>query len=370
MIKVPYVNLGLQAKPLMPELLAKVEAVMNSGWYILGPEVAEFEKNFAKYCGTKYAVGVSNGTTALSLVLGAYGIGPGDEVITVPNSFIATASVIALAGAKPVFVDVGPDFNIDPQLIEKAITPKTKMIIPVHLTGRICKMPEIMAIAKKHNLIVLEDSAQAVGAKLNGKMVGSWGHASGFSLHPLKNLRAFGDAGIITTDDDKLYERLKKARNLGFKNRDECEFWSGNERLDEMQAALLNIQLPHLDAWTEDRRAKARKYNDELRGIVKVPDELDDRATEENTVYQTYVVLADKRDQLQEYLVSRGVEAKVHYPIPIHMQEAARALNHKPDDFPNVYSFSKRILSLPLFYGMTNEQQSYVIQLIKEFYAR
>jgi len=366
MEKIPYVNLGILAKEIMPALLAKTQAVLESGWYILGPEVTKFEEDFARYCGAKYAVGVSNGTSALYLVLKALDLQKDDEVITVPNSFIATVGAIELAGAKAVLVDSSDDLNIDPERIAAAITPKTKAIIPVHLTGRPAKMPAIMELAKKRDLFVLEDSAQAVGAALQGKRAGAWGHASGFSLHPLKNLHAFGDAGVITTNEAWLYEKLRKARNLGFKNRDECEFFSSNERLDELHAGLLNVQMPHLDRWTEERRRLAMRYNGELRALVAVPEE----AAGETCVYQTYVVQAPKRDELLTYLVENGVDAKVHYPIPIHLQESSRHLGYKAEDFPTLHRCLGKILSLPCYPGLTTGQQDRVISLIRSFYAR
>ena len=223
-ITIPYTNLASHTAEIKTELLSAVEEVLDSGHYILGPHVSKFEKKFAEYCHAKYGIGVANGTSSLYLVLKAIGINKDDEVITAPNSFIATASSIALTGARPVFVDIRQDMNIDPSKIESAITPLTKAIIPVHLTGRPAPMDEIIKIAKKHNIFVLEDAAQAVGAKLNGQPVGSWGDAASFSLHPLKNLFAYGDAGIITTQSQNIYDRILSSRNHGLKNRNDCEF--------------------------------------------------------------------------------------------------------------------------------------------------
>lgn len=364
--KVPYTALGQQAGEIKPELLSAFEKVLDGGRYILGPEVAAFEREFAEFCGVARAVSVATGTCALHLVLRDLGLRPGDEVITAPNSFIASASAIALAGGRPVFVDIRPDLNMDPAKLEAAITLRTKAIIPVHLTGRPARMDEILKIAERHRLFVLEDAAQAVGAKLNGQRVGSWGHAAGFSLHPLKNLYAIGDGGIVTSRDPVTLDRLVKTRNHGLRTRDECEYWSFNSRLDELQAALLRVQLRHLDRRTEARRQLAFRYHELLRPYVTVPDE----GPGEYCVYQTYVVQADRRDDLRKHLVERGVEALVHYPTPIHLQPAAKGLGYKAGDFPVTMQATARIMSLPLYPGMTHEQQDYVVETIRNFYAR
>ncbi len=365
MLKVPYVDLGLQAREIKKELLAACEKVIDSGHYILGPSLAAFEKEFADYCGTKYAVGVSDGTAALILTFRALGLGAQDEVITAPNSFIASASSIALAGGKPVFADVRPDMNLDPDALERAITPRTKGILAVHLTGRAARMPEILKIARKHHLFVVEDAAQSVGAKLDGKRVGGWGKAACFSLHPLKNLHAFGDGGMITTDDKVLYEQLLQLRNHGLRNRQDCDFWSTNSRLDEIQAALLSVQLAHLDRRTDERRRLAFRYNSLLRPFVTVPEE----GPGETCVYQTYMIQAERREELKNFLNENGVQASVHYPTPIPLQPAAKSLGYGPADFPVALKVVSRILSLPLYPGMTEKHQDRVVELIKEFYA-
>jgi dTDP-4-amino-4,6-dideoxygalactose transaminase len=364
-MKIPYTAFQITNAPLRAQLIHAFEQVLDSGRYIQGPEVASFEKEFAEFCGAPHATGTSNGTCSLHLTLRAIGVGAGDEVITAPNSFIASASTIALVGAKPVFVDVLKDLNIDPEQIERAITSRTKAIVPVHLTGRPAKMREINDIAERHGLFVLEDAAQSVGAKLLGKRVGSWGSAASFSLHPLKNLHAFGDAGIMTAQDPKLIERLNVSKNHGLTNRDRCEFWSFNCRLDEMQAALLRVQLRELERWTKERRDLAFRYNRLLKRFVEVPEE----APDEYHVYQTYVVQADRRQELHDFLRANGVEALVHYPTPIHMQPAAAGLGHRRDDFPETMRLSERILSLPLYPGLTHEQQDYVVDLFEEFYT-
>lgn len=361
---VPYTALGAEIAPIKQELMSAFEEVLESGRYILGEDVAEFEREFAHYCGATHAAGIASGTCALHLVLRSLGVQEGDEVLTAPNSFIASASSIALAGARPVFVDIRPDGNIDPARIEDAITPRTRALIPVHLTGRPARMPEILEIARRHNLFVLEDAAQAVGARLEGRRVGSWGHAACFSLHPLKNLHAFGDGGMMTTNQADLLDRVVKARNHGLVNREQCDFWSFNCRLDAVQAAMLRVQLRRLDSWTEARRKLAFRYNDRLRHYVEVPDE----GPGEYCVYQTYVIKVDRRDELQRFLNANGVEALVHYATPIHLQPAAQALGYTPADFPVTMRQVSRILSLPLYPSLTDAQQDRVVELIAEFY--
>jgi dTDP-4-amino-4,6-dideoxygalactose transaminase len=363
--QVPYTMLGRQSAAIKTQLVAAVEAVIDGGRYILGPNVKAFEEAFAAYCDTTHAVGVGTGTCALHLVLRGLDLASDAEVITAPNSFLASASSIALAGARPVFVDVRPDMNLDAECLEAAITRRTRAIIPVHLTGRPARMPEILDIAARHGLFVLEDAAQAVGARLDGRRVGSWGDAAGFSLHPLKNLYAVGDAGIVTTDDASIASRLAQARNHGLRDRNTCDFWSFNSRLDELQAAMLRVGLQHLDTWTDERRRLAFRYNERLRPYVVVPDE----GPGEYHVYQTYMIQAQDRDRLQQFVRERGVEALVHYATPIHMQPAARDLGYTADDFPVCTGIVSRILSLPLYPGLTDAQQDRVIELIARFYG-
>lgn len=363
-IQVPYVNLALQHEAIKEQLLNAIEKVLSHGQFILGPEVRAFEERFAAYCGTRYAVGVDNGTSALFLVMRALGIGPGDEVITLPNSFLASASSIALTGARPVFVDVRDDYNMNPDLLEDAITPRTKAIMPVHLTGRPADMHPIMEIARRYDLYVIEDSAQAVGARYHGQRVGSFGIAGCFSLHPLKNLNAVGDGGVITTDDPELYETLLKARNHGLRNRDECEFWSYNCRLDTIQAAMLLVKMDYLDQWTETRRGNAAFYQQHLRNIVQVPED----KPHEYAVYHTFIIQAERRNELQEYLLEEGIETKVHYPVPIHLQDAAKELGYGPGSFPVTEHQARHILSLPVYPELTDAQRDHVVNAIRLFY--
>ena len=362
---VPYLNLTEQHRQIESELLAAIQSVFRRGDFVLGEAVEQFERRFAAYCGTRYAIGVANGTDALILSLKALGIGPGDEVITVPNSFVATASAIALVGARPVFVDVGPDFMIDPSLIEQAITPATRAILPVHLTGKMAHMPRIAAIAKKHGLFIIEDAAQAVGAEIEGRRAGAWSQTGCFSLHPLKNLNACGDGGIIVTDDELLYVSLKQERNLGLRNRNECDFWAANSRLDTLQAAILMVKMDHLETWTEQRRENARYYNAHLSELVTTPAE----SSDERAVYHTYIIQCDQRDDLQAYLSQNGIDTKIHYPIPIHLQPAAKNLGYAPGSFPVAERQAKRILTLPVYPEMSMEQKAWVVHSIQEFYA-
>lgn len=362
-VRIKYVNLPLQHQSIQSELLQAVEKVLKTGDFIQGEEVRLFENRFAEYCGCKYAVGVANGTDALILTMKALGIKTGDEVITVPNSFLATASSIALVRAHPVFVDVRDDLNINPDMIEEAITPRTKAIIPVHLTGRPVDMKPILEIAEKNGIWVIEDAAQAVGAKYHEQRVGSFGIAGCFSLHPLKNLNACGDGGMITTDDDGLYEKLLKFRNHGLKSRDECEFWGYNSRLDTIQAAMLNVKLNYLAKWTEDRRRNAAFYQERLGGIIQVPID----KPFEWAVYHTFVIQCELRDELQRCLLDKGIETKIHYPIPIHLQEAARYLGYKSGDFPVAERQAREILSLPVYPELTEEQKEILVTEIRRF---
>jgi dTDP-4-amino-4,6-dideoxygalactose transaminase len=364
--RVKYVDLPAQVRPLRSELLAAVAQVLDDGDFILGKSVGEFECRFAGLCKTKYAFGVANGTDALVMALKALGIGAGDEVITVSNSFLATAASIALVGAKPVFVDVRDDYNIDPALIERAVTPRTKAIIPVHLTGKPADMQPIMEVAHKRKLHVIEDAAQAVGAEYHGKRVGSFGIINCFSLHPLKNLNACGDAGVMTTNDDALADKLRKMRNHGLRNRDESEFFAYNSRLDSIQAAILNVKFGHLERWTEARRVNAAFYREQLKDVVWCPSD----APHEKQVFHTFVIQAERRDELQKFLLEQGVETKIHYPIPIHLMPAAQGLGCKRGDLPVTERLAQTILSLPIYPELTTEQKEWVVAAIRTFYGK
>ena len=297
-MKVPFVEIGLQYKNLRTQILNKFDELSKKGLYVLGNELELFEKEFAIYCGTKYAVGVGNGSDAISFSLLSLKIGQNDEVIIPANSFIATAWTVANVGAKPVFADVLDDYNINPIEIEKKITKKTKAIIPVHLTGNIARMKEIKNIAKKYNLKIIEDAAQAVGASFMNKKAGSFGDLGCFSLHPLKNLHVHGDGGVITTNNKKIYKFLTKIRNHGLKNRDELEFWGYNSRLDNVQAAIARIKLKHIDKWNKRFNLIAKKYSHKLNKNIKKP-----LISSGNfSIFHRYIIMVENRDGLQKFL--------------------------------------------------------------------
>jgi dTDP-4-amino-4,6-dideoxygalactose transaminase len=363
-MNIPFVNLSLQFQSLESELVAAFREIGRSGVYIMGDQLSQFEAEIASYCGVRYALGVSDGSNALFLSLKALGVGPGDEVITATNSFIATAWVIVACGAKPVLVDVAEDFNIDPVCVAAAITNKTRAIIPVHLTGRPAKMRELKSLAEKHNLWIVEDAAQSIGAKYNGHRVGSLGNCAGFSLHPLKNLGVYGDGGVITTDDVELYEKIKLLRNHGLVNRDKCEVWGFNSRLDTIQAEFARIKLRHLDRWNERCRAIATFYAARLESVVKVPP----LASHEECVFHNFVIRTDKRDELVIHLESKGVQTRIHYPIPIHLQQAAKTLGYLEGSFPQAELDAKTMLSLPIYPELTDSEIEYVATSILEFF--
>ena len=360
---VKFVNLGKQYLDLRDEIIDVFDKISKQGNYILTDEVQEFEVNFSNYCGTKYAIGVANGSDALFLPLLSLDIGPGDEVITTPNSFIASAWVIARTGARIIFCDVADDMNLDPNKLESVITKRTKAILLVHLTGRIANMDEIQSIASKYSLHIIEDAAQAVGATYRGKKAGSFGICAGFSLHPLKNLHVHGDGGIITTNEKWLYEKLLKFRNHGLKNRDECEFWGINSRLDAIQAGIANIKLKYLDSWNSQFRKLATMYSEGLKDFVIVPEEYQ----YEKPIYHRYMIQHPNRNNLQIFLAEKGIETKVNYPIPLHLQEAAKELNYTIGDFPRAERLADSILSLPIYPELEEDKVSYVIDKIVEF---
>jgi dTDP-4-amino-4,6-dideoxygalactose transaminase len=361
---IPFVDLARQFSSIESQLTQAFLDVGRSGGYIMGERLESFERKVAEFLDVRYVLGVADGSDALFLVLKALGVGPGDEVITAANSFIASAWVIAAAGATPVLVDVCEDFNIDPAKVEAAVTPLTKGIIPVHLTGRPAAMDEINAIAVRHGLFVLEDAAQAIGARYRGKRVGGLGTAAGFSLHPLKNLGVYGDGGLITTNDGALDAKLRKLRNHGLRNRDECEMWGFNSRLDTMQAAFAMIKLELLDGWNERCRQIAKAYAGGLAACVQVPV---DQAWEE-CVYHNFVIRTERRDALVEHLKESGVDTRVHYPIPIHLQDAAKHLGYKEGDFPSSERYTQTMISLPIYPELTDAEVTHVISAVKSFF--
>ncbi|MCG8524774.1 MAG: DegT/DnrJ/EryC1/StrS family aminotransferase [Opitutales bacterium] len=365
---VPYVDLKGQHAELKEEILEAVAGVIDRGDFVLGESVRKFETAFAELCGSKFAIGVNSGTDALILAMRALGIGEGDEVITPPNSFVGSTSAIIVCGANPVFVDVGEDRNIDPNLIETAITPKTKAIMPVHLGGIPAKMEQINAVAKKHEIAVIDDCAQAIGSRYDGQPVGSLGDISCFSLHPLKNLNACGDGGMITTDDEKVVEEIRLLRNLGLKDRNTCVHWSGNSRLDTIQAAILLVKLNHFERTASGRQSIATYYMDALANVSQVRLPVVDEASE--PVFHTFVIQVDDRDALKNYLLERGIKTSIHYPTPIHLQPVAEDLGYGEGSFPVAERQAKDILTIPGFDGLTREQMERITQSISDFYNR
>lgn len=369
--KVPFVYLKQQFANPRP-FFKEMKKVIVEGDFTLGRKLAEFEDHVASKFKVKHVIGVANGTDALFLVLKALGIGPGDEVITAPNSFVASASCSALVGAKPTFCDVRDDYTLDPQKLENAITKRTKAVIPVHLSGIMADMAPINRIAKKHNLFVIEDAAQAAGAQYNGKFSGTLGIAGCFSFHPLKILNILGDGGMITTNDDKLATSLRLWRNHGLRTRDDVVFFAYNSRMDTLQAAVADVVLKDIDRVVRLRRKHAALY-DKLLGALEPEVHIPKRdLSEKPTVhtYTQYVIQAKRRNALQTYLNSKGIETKVHYPVPLHLQEAAKYLGYKKGDFPVTEKQADTILSIPDHQYLNESQIRYVVDCIKEFYKK
>lgn len=346
------------------ELDEAYHRVMDSGWFITGKELQQFEQEFAAYCGTKYCIGVGNGLDALHIILRAYGIGKGDEVIVPANTFIATALAVSYAGADPVFVDCDEDtYNISPDLVKEKITARTKAIMAVHLYGRLADMRALREIADSYHLILIEDAAQAHGAQLDGKRAGSLGDAAGFSFYPGKNLGALGDAGAVTTNDGQLADRIYMLRNYGSREKYRHELQGFNSRLDELQAAFLRVKLRHLDEWTRERRQIAEYYLKALdTGKMKLPF----TESDEQNVWHIFPVMTENRDSAQSYLDRQGIQTLNHYPIPVPMQGAYRQLHDAAGRFPIAERYAQQELSLPLWVGMTQEEAARVAECVNE----
>ncbi len=364
-MKIPYVDLSYKYKT-KKELSAIFQKILSKGQFVGGDEIDIFEKKIAKVCGTRYAVALNSGTDALTLALHLLGIKKGDEVITPPNSFIASTSVIVHLGAKPVFVDVLNDQNIDPDKIKKAITKKTKAIMPVHLSGRMAQMDKIMSIARKYKIGVVEDAAQSIGSKYKNKMSGSYGDFGCFSAHPLKNLNALGDSGYLTTNNIKYYKKIKSLSNHGMENRNIIKNFGYVSRMDNLQAAFLNYKLNRLNKVIFKRRKNASVYWKELnRKHVFFKGE----TKNEFNTYHTFVVQVKYRNQLKKYLSKKGIGTSIHYPIPIHLQPASRFLGYKRGDFIDTETQSKKILTLPINENLNSKQIKYISKCINEFYS-
>jgi len=370
-MQVPLLDLKAQYKKVGEEINRKVKEVLESGYYILGPNVKKLEEKIATYCGVKYAVGVASGTDALKLSLISVGVGKGDEVIVPPFTFIATAQVITQIGANPVFVDIEEEtFDIDVEKIEPAITEKTRAILPVHLYGHPAPMEKIISLARKYNLKVIEDSAQALGAEYLSsqvfRKVGSLGDAGCLSFFPTKVLGGCGDAGMILTNKEEIAEKVRILRTHGLENNYSCSLSGYNSRLDELQGAILRVKLRYLDEWIEMRRRKASFYNELFTSFsspVKVPQE----ASSVRHSYGVYTIRTLQRNQLKEYLATKGIETKIYYPLPLHLQKVYKEIGYKKGDFPVAEKASKEVLSLPIYPELTEDKIEFVVKEIRNF---
>jgi dTDP-4-amino-4,6-dideoxygalactose transaminase len=366
-MKIHMVDVVGQYQKIKPDVDAAIHRVLDSGQFIQGKDVGELECAVAGYLDVKLAIGCASGTDALQIAMMAYGIGPGDEVISTPFTFVATAETIAILGARPVYVDIDPKtFNIDPSLIERAITPRTKAIIPVHLYGQPADMDPIMKIARKHHLKVIEDSAQALGASYKGKKVCSIGDIGCISFFPSKNLGGFGDGGMMVTNDEKLAEKMRVVAAHGSSVRYYHDMIGVNSRLDTIQAALLHVKLRYLDQWNRARRDAAERYDRLLKGTpVTVPF----RSADGIHIFHQYTLRAPKRDALALHLKEKGVPHAVYYPVPLHLQKAFAMSGGKQGDFPVTEKATEEVISLPMHTELTEDQQVFITNAIKEFYA-
>jgi dTDP-4-amino-4,6-dideoxygalactose transaminase len=367
-MNVPYFDLKMQYASLRQEILDAVDRVCKNASFILGEEVTSFEQEFAAYCGVKHCVALNTGTSAIHLALLASGVGPGDEVITTANTFIATAEGISYTGAKPVFVDIDPaTANLDPRAVEKAITPRTRVIIPVHLYGRPADLGAILAIADRNKLTVIEDACQAHGARYQGKRIGGFGKAAAFSFYPGKNLGAYGEGGALTTNDDSVAQLARTLRDHGQVTRYYHDRVGYNYRMDGFQGAVLRVKLKHLGDWTARRIEISRLYRQILAGAqVEIPQD----HPQSESVYHLFVVYAENRDAVRSALEKRGVATAIHYPVPVHLQKAYAGLGHSRGSFPHTERASDRVFSMPLFPEMTNEQAEYAANSLLEIVPR
>lgn len=365
-MKVPFATFVPMHNEIRKDLDAAYNQVLNRSYFIQGEECTKFEEDFAAYCGAKYCIGVATGLDALWLVLKAMGIGKGDEVIVPSNTYIATALAVSFVGAKPVFVEPTIEtYNIDVTKIEEKINKNTKAIVAVHLQGRAADMDTVNAIAKKYNLKVIEDAAQAHGTKYKGRKVGSLGDAAGFSFYPGKNLGALGDGGCVVTNDKELADKVRALGNYGSDYKYHHIYQGTNSRLDEMQAAFLRVKLPHLDKWNADRKRIAERYLSEIKNpLIKLP--LASSEVYEH-IYHVFVIRCDRRDELEKYFNENGIGTVKHYPIPMHLQKAYDELGLKQGDLPIAEEISNTVLSIPMYYGMTDEEVEYVIDVINKF---
>ncbi len=369
MSAIPFLNFEIMHKLIRSEIMQSFQDVYDANWFVMGKKLEAFEKEYAAFNNTKYSIGVSNGLDALHLALKALNVTKGDEVIVPSNTYIATAMAASYVGATPVFVEPDPNtYNINPANIEAAITSKTKVIMPVHLYGQACDMDAIMAIAKKHNLFVVEDNAQAHGATFNGKITGSFGNANGTSFYPGKNLGALGDAGAVTTNDETIAKKIAMLRNYGSEKKYHNEEIGFNMRLDEVQAGFLSVKLKHLNEWTKQRKEIAKQYNEALKNVGDLV--LPTVHANATHVYHLYVIKTKNRDGLQKHLSENGIGTLIHYPIPPHLQKAYQSLGFKKGSFSIAEELADNCLSLPIWPGMTKSEVIYVCEIISNFYRK
>jgi dTDP-4-amino-4,6-dideoxygalactose transaminase len=365
---VPFLDLKAQYKGIRKEVLRALREVAESATYVLGPRVAEFEAAFAAYAGARHCVGVNTGTSALHLALIGAGVGPGDEVITVPMTFIATSWAVSYTGATPVFVDVDPvTYTMDPEQVERRITPRTKALLPVHLYGQPADLGPLLEIGRRHGIPVVEDAAQAHGAKYQGTGAGTLGLCGCYSFYPGKNLGAYGEGGAVVTDDDRIASRLRALRDHAQSQRYHHDEVGYNYRMDAFQGAVLGIKLRHLEAWTEARRRLADRYQERLAGL---PPQLPAVAPGRRHVWHLFVVLHPERDRLRRELEARGIPTGLHYPVPVHLQKAYAHLGHREGDFPVAERIARECLTLPLFPEMTEAQQDRIIDALHDIYRK
>lgn len=367
-MNIPLVDPSKQYRELKPQIDRAVNRVLRKGNFILGDEVDEFERDFARYCGTKYCIGVSSGSSALLIALQSLGVGQGDEVITTPNTFIATVFPIIFLGAKPIFVDIDPKtYQIDISRLEKAMTPKTKVIVPVHLFGIPAPMDGIMRIARRCGIYVVEDACQAHGSSLNGRKCGSFGDVAAFSFYPGKNLGAAGDGGALITNNKELADKIRAMRNVGQSEKYKHDIFGYNSRLDTIHAVILSLKLKKLNRWNAKRRNIARLYNKFLKDLpIILPPKLKKNYVEN---YHLYVIRLPERNNLLAFLKEKGVHCGIHYPIPVHLQKSLKQLNYKKGDFPIAEKYADEILSLPMHPHLTLKEIEYICSLIKRFFA-
>jgi dTDP-4-amino-4,6-dideoxygalactose transaminase len=364
-MRIPLVDLRAQYSSIQAEVNATIQRVLDHAGFILGPEVTDFEQAFARYIGSAGAVGVASGTAALHLALVACGVGRGDEVITSPFTFFATAEAISHTGAKPVFVDIDPStFNLDPNLVERAINVRTRAIVPVHLYGQSACLGPLLEIARRHRIRLIEDAAQAHGTEYNGKRCGSIGDLGCFSFYPGKNLGAYGDAGAVTGNDEDLLAKVRRLRDHGRISKYEHEEVGFGERLDALQAAILKLKLPYLEGWNEARRRHARFYS-ELLGDSEIITPTESKCARH--VYHLYVIRTPRRDGLINHLKSRGIDPGIHYPVPLHRQPAYLNAGYRDSHLPETERAAKEVLSLPMYPELTDAQMQYVVEEIKDF---